>query len=84
MKLLLENSTNVNKIGIASIDKNLKDLEEIVFHFIKKRQKDIIQIFLNQWTEVNQKDCKSKIVILIIEANKNKILSSIVREKKRE
>ena len=78
--MLLENSADVNKMGVASIDEDPKDLEGTAFHLIEKERKDILQILLDYGAEVNQKDCKGKTVMSMIEANGDKILSSMVGE----
>ena len=68
-------------MGAASIgEDHPEDLRGTALYFLEKGWKDILQILLHYGFDVNQKDCKGKMVLSRMEENGGEISSSMVGE----
>ena len=82
--MLLKYGADVNEMGVASIDddpEDLEDLEGTALHLIEKGRKDILQILLDHVADVNKKDCmggKGKPVLSRMGTDGDEVLSAIV------
>lgn len=76
VKLLLKNGSDVNEMGVASIDDypSPENKEGTALHVIAIGRKDILQLLLNYGGDLNKKDRNGKTVYSRMYANGNKDL----------
>lgn len=80
VKLLLENGSDVNEMGVASIDRYPENKEGTALHLIANGRKDILQLLLDKGGDVNQKDRMGETVISRMYSNGDEVLLSITKK----
>lgn len=80
VKLLLKSGSDVNEMGVASINDYPENKEGTALHLIANGRKDILQLLLDHGGDVNQKDRMGETVISRMFANGDEDLLFIAKK----
>lgn len=78
VEFLLRNGSDIDEMGVVSIEDDLEDLERTALHPVERRRKDILQMLLDHRADVYEKEYIGKTVMSRMGTNGNEVISSIL------